>query len=80
MLPCKCQVTFPRAPHTPANFPSYPVDCDWVLPNTVRELTVIGMISQGPPVSLEMGLAPDKDDELGLYQERSGRSSELGVW
>ena len=47
--------------------------CTQVLPNAERQMTVIGIISQGPPVSLEMGLAPDKNGELGLYQEQRGK-------
>lgn len=47
--------------------------CTQVPPNAEREMTVIGIISQGPPVSLEMGLAPDKNGELGLYQEERGK-------
>lgn len=79
MLPCKCQTNFPRAPLAPQQT-FFHISllgvglCAQVLPNAERELTVIGMISQSPPMSLEMGLARDQDGGLGLYQEGRGRS------
>lgn len=48
--------------------------CTQVLtnPEKTNGVTVIGMVSQGSPVKLEVGYLQDKDGEFGLYQEGKG--------